>query len=314
MTSQAAGQSLLRGGPGWASVIASGCSPDFSSPPLSRLLYSECALVVTPLSCPGLERRPHRARHCWSRSGTTRVGAEETQPTNTEAWWLTAASGQVPSGLPGKRPCVPDPSGVLPTKLPSSGETKPLPPSSLQTHSNSGAESSSPNPQPLRRKDFFCFGHWEWQVEYRKSKRWTLSSEDLEILKNVSGGKNPNKQNTKYIYLETVKKKLAFFFFIVLFVSRLMTSHVEVGGVSPSFLLILVKMDGGALSSVSMPPPQSHRPDELKTALCGGTDYTWGWRAKRNWLKREFFLAVGWSAVTFPRTQSSVQNIPQICR
>lgn len=32
-----------------------------------------------------------------------------------------------------------------------------------------------------------------------------------------------------------------------------MTSHVELGGVSPSFLLILVKMDGGALSSVSMP-------------------------------------------------------------
>lgn len=53
-----------------------------------------------------------------------------------------------------------------------------------------------------------------------------------------------------------------------------MTSHVVGGGVSPSFLLILVKMDGGALSSVSMPPPQSHRPDEFKTALCGGTDYT----------------------------------------
>lgn len=172
-------------------MIASGCSPDFSSPPPYRLIYSECALVVTPLSCPGLERRPHRARHCWSRSGTTRVGAEETQPTNTEAWWLTAASGQVPSGLPGKRPCVPDPSGVLPTKLPSSGETNPsskLPSDSLKQRCR------ILQPQPLRRKDSFCLGKWEWQVEYRKSKRWTLSSEDLEILKNVRGEKRqPNK-------------------------------------------------------------------------------------------------------------------------
>lgn len=132
------------------------------------------------------ERRPHRARHCWSRSGTTRVGAEETQPTNTEAWWLTAASGQVPSGPPGKRPCVPDPSGVLPTKLPSPpGGSKPSPASSLQAHAKGGARI----PPPRLGRTPVALASVEWQVYYRKRKAWALSSKDPDIFKNVRGKK-----------------------------------------------------------------------------------------------------------------------------
>lgn len=72
------------------------------------------------------------------------------------------------------------------------------------------------------------------------------------------GEKNPNKQNTKYIYLETVKK--ASFFFHSFICEQTYDLPRWGGGVSPSFLLILVKMDGGcptlgfsAPSTVSLP-------------------------------------------------------------